>query len=214
MSEPDKKPNRFAWQTALGVWLLLISVGCFVGTQWIPGLRPLVLASAPIALDRTGSAQVSYQADVTAPVSVILSLPLDKTEQTKKLLGLDTKKKETEDIPSPDVVTVTCDPAGAYSASPEKAFEAADARHVALGSIRADALRRYTVTATVVKPFPAAQKSDPHIEVHRSIAGWGRAFPKMLGMGVLGVVLGMAGVMMTVWGGLLQHKARTGQSAL
>jgi hypothetical protein len=202
------KTPAYAGYISLGVACLVLSVLSFVASQRVPGLRPLVVARAPISLDRERSAQLSFTPDSTAAYAVLLSLEEDSADKLARDLGL---KKESKtppaEMPARDSVTWTSDVPGSQSDQSVKTFDS-EAKRVELGSLQGEEGKKYTLTAKVVKPFPAAQALKPYIEVHRSTAAWGRAFPRMLAAGAMGLLAGIVGVMLIAYGGVKQWSAK------
>lgn len=197
----------YVWPMLVGTLTLLLSGASFVvASQLVPGVRPLVVASAPIDLTRPGYVTLRFTSDSTAPYGVELALGVDRVAKTIQQLGLQGKQKSVEQpLPPAAAVQWSSDVPGAKSGSVERVFDTADSRLAGLGTLNAEQGRTYTLTATVITPFPSAQAAKPRFEVHRTMVGWGRYFPRMLVAGVLGLLEGIAGMMLVVYGGVLRY---------
>jgi hypothetical protein len=201
-------PPQHVWPLLIGVLTLLLSVASFITTQLVPGVRPLVVASAPIHLDRADTVTLKFTADSAAPYAVELALGVDRVAKAMKDLGLQGKQRAVEQpLPPPTSIQWTSDVPTSKKDKVEQVFDPAESRLVGLGSVDAVEGRTYTLTARVAMPFPSAEVTKPRLEVHRTMAGWGRYFPRMLVAGVLGLLEGIVGLMLLVYGGVLRYSA-------
>jgi hypothetical protein len=120
------------------------------------------------------------------------------------------QKKQSEKVPdiSRESIQWTADVPGARSELTEHVFETAGAKQLSLGSVKAVSGRKYILSASVLKPNPDAKEMDTRFEVHRSMAGWSKGFPRMLVAGAIGVLAGMAGMMLIAYGALQAYNLR------
>ena len=205
---------KHAGYMSLGIAFLALSAFAFVGALLVPGLRPLIVAGTPIKMESRSSTVVSFSADVSAPYAVVLSRTTGGgKDMVSQYLAEKNKGKSKELELTRDMIEWTVEPPDAKLDRIETVFQTPGAKQTVLGSIEAKQGVTYTISPSVVKPVSGVDNLNTRIEVHRSMAGWAKAFPRVLGAGAIGVVTGITGMMLLAYGGLLLYNSKQAAAA-
>lgn len=145
------------------VSLLSFQAGARIGSKY--DTMPI---RVPIRLDRTGDTRASFTADITATYNIHLDLekkiPFD--DLVAFMGGFRGSPSKVPGPPRPEIRWTVTNVAEADRLSYwHDAYYANDSVGLGLGNFKADKGRRYTVTATVLKPSPAIQVTNPHLQV-------------------------------------------------